>query len=52
MTLPKILGEPPMRITAPVCLACSEGDHELKLRVHEHCTCPCHGIAVPEAVAA
>jgi hypothetical protein len=52
MTLPITFGEPPMRSTPPLCIACAEGDHELKLRAHEPCTCPCHGIAVPEAVAA
>ena len=41
-----------VRITPPICIACAEGDHEQSLRGHERCTCPCHGIAMPQAVAA
>jgi hypothetical protein len=40
------------RLNPPVCIACAEGDHERALRVHERCTCPCHGVAIPQAVAA
>ena len=45
------------RVTAalpapPICLACAEGEHEHALRAHERCSCPCHGIAMPQAVAA
>jgi hypothetical protein len=47
------LGSPlPVRSTPPLCMACAEGDHEMALRAHERCTCPCHGMAMPEAVAA
>lgn len=48
-----ILGSPlPARLRPPLCIACAEGDHEQALRAHERCTCPCHGITMPEAVAA
>ena len=52
MTLPTTISDAPMRRTPPICMACSEGDHEQALRAHERCTCPCHGMAVPQAVAA
>jgi len=46
MTLPIMIGDlpiAPVRCTPPVCIACSEGDHELALRLDEWCNCPCHG---------
>lgn len=51
--LPIILGgPPPARLCPPLCIACAEGDHEQALRA-EHCTCSCHGKAMPsQAVAA
>jgi hypothetical protein len=52
MTLPTTISDAPMRSAPPICISCAEGDHELALRAHERCTCPCHGIALPEAVAA
>jgi hypothetical protein len=48
-----ILANPlPGRLHPPICIACAEGDHEQVLRAHERCICPCHGMAMPEAVAA
>ena len=42
----------PARFCPPLCIACAEGDHEQALRANERCTCPCHGMAMPQEVAA
>jgi len=26
-----------------ICIACAEGDHD-RIRLNEHCDCPCHGV--------
>jgi hypothetical protein len=52
MTLPITISDAPMRSTPPICIACSGGDHEQALRAQECCTCPCHGMAMPEVIAA
>jgi hypothetical protein len=42
-----------VRNRLPVCIACTEGDHEQALHSGERCACPCHGIVIPsQAVAA
>jgi len=51
---PITLGGPQISpVRPPICIACTEGDHEQALSGGARCTCPCHGVAMPaQAVAA